>query len=429
MKDQLETILVEFLKLSHRSRQRERDNVLHSLNLVPRDIELLEILFEHHPDTVTFKDIIFELDAGSNKPTNRSTISQAFTRLMKEHGLVQKILDIDGDQRQPIIKLTESGVTLAKALSNVDNTLIPKFIDAMNMDDNTKGLMASILKRGISNFKRLSTVVNLDFDEQKPNVARVYDYIIGGKHNFAIDRAIADSILNKDPTMRLSAIASRAFLRRSIHFLAEKKGIRQFIDIGSGLPTVGNTHEIVQDIDPKAKVLYVDIEKDAVDVSNILLKRNPNALALCADLSNPDEILNSQEIKMFDFNSPVAIVMVLVLQFLPRDEEALASLKAFRDRISPGSHIVIAHPTKPPEMDTTILDEAQKQYTKAVKEVKLRSRMEVEKFFDGAKMIHPGLVYTPQWNPKIHDPYFSDEASLLDSEPYRSLVLAGVGEF
>ena len=115
MSKTLENLLVEFIKLTQRSRQRERENVLHDKNLIPRDVEILGILFEHHPQRMTFKDIVDELDAGAVKPTNRSTISQAITRLMKDHGLVEKVLDVNGDQRQPIIVLTEPGRILAKA--------------------------------------------------------------------------------------------------------------------------------------------------------------------------------------------------------------------------------------------------------------------------------------------------------------------------
>jgi hypothetical protein len=378
---------------------------------------------------MTFKEIVDELDEGAVKPTNRSTISQAITRLMKDHGLVQKVVDVHGDQRQPIVELTNPGIALAKSLSDVDRSLIPKFIGAMNLDKDREKQIAHALERGISNFQKLSDVVKQDFKEQRPNVARIYDYIIGGTNHFAVDRELADSFLAKNPLARQQALASRAFLRRCVRFLAEEKNIKQFIDIGSGLPTVGNTHEIVQDIHPDARVLYVDYDRDAVEASKILLTENEYARAVQADLRNPEEILGTPEMELIDFESPVAVVMVLVLQFIPSNEQALHSVEAFRNRMTKGSCLVIAHPTQPPESDRELLDEIIRIYSSTVTPVNLRPREEILKFLEGSSLLPPGLVYTPLWNPNISDPYHSGEKAILADEPHRSLVLAGVGEF
>lgn len=427
MTARLEALLREFIKLTHRSRQRERDNILHGKNLILRDVEILGILYEHHPDRITFKEIVDELDVGAIKPTNRSTISQAITRLMKDHGMVRKVIDVDGDQRQPIIELTESGIALAKSLSDVDRSLIPKFIDAMNLDEEKKEGMIRILQRGIANFQKLSNIIDREFDEQKPNVARVYDYMIGGTHNFAVDREMADVLLAKDRSLRMTALASRAFLRRSVRFLAKEKGIKQFVDIGSGLPTVGNTHEIVHEISPDAKVVYVDCDKDAIEASKIILRQKKNARAICADLRKPEEILNAPEMDLIDFGSPVGIVMVLVLQFITSDDEAHQAVRTFYQRLAKGSCLVVAHPTKPDEINSELLDEIIRDYRR-VTTVNLRSRDKVSRFFAGTELIPPGLVYTPQWKPEVFDPYAPElDASMID-EPFRSLVLAGVGE-
>ena len=258
-----------------------------------------------------------------------------------------------------------------------------------------------------------------DFLADKPNISRIYDYLLGGYHNFEIDRLAAEKVLKIYPDMRLAAHAGRAFLRRVVNFLVEQ-GIDQFLDIGSGIPTVGNVHEVAQKANPAARIVYVDIDPVAVAHSLALLKDNPNATTIRADGRWPDQILDHAEVKgLLDFSQPVGVLLLLLLHAIPDDEEAYGAVRTLRDRLAPGSYIAMSHNTyyKAP---IEVMKKMEEMSARTPTPGKIRSKAEIQRFFDGLEMVEPGLTHLPLWRPE------GPEDVLLD-EPGRSLTIGGVG--
>src|SRR5215213_11358434 len=189
-------------------------------------------------------------------------------------------------------------------------------------------------------------------DSERPSAARIYDYLLGGFYNFDVDRAAAQKITGVLPDMPLFMRANRTFLRRVVRFLTDQ-GIDQFLDLGSGIPTVGNVHEVAQQINPSARVVYVDNEPVAVTHSRTILQGNPRATVIQADLRKPEVILGHPETqRLLDLNKPTAVLFLSVLLFVTDDEEAYRLVRAVRDALVPGSYMAISHPTDdatPPE--------------------------------------------------------------------------------
>jgi SAM-dependent methyltransferase len=231
-----------------------------------------------------------------------------------------------------------------------------------------------------------------------PSIARVYDYILGGSHNFAADRASAQEFLARWPDATQTMLANRAFLGRAVRYLAAQAGIRQFLDIGSGIPTMGNVHEIAQQAAPGSAVVYVDVDEVAVLHSRAILARNDRATAIQADLRNPRGILNNSELRhLLDLSEPTALLLVAVLHFFPGTDELAALVAQLRDALAPGSYVVISHGTtdgQPPHVA-----EAMAHYAQTTAAFQPRSHAEVLRFFDGLDLIQPGLVHVPQWRP------------------------------
>ena len=192
----------------------------------------------------------------------------------------------------------------------------------------------------------------VDDSNNAPSSARIYDYLLGGFYNFDVDRAVARKITEALPDMPLYMRANRAFLRRVVRFLADQ-GIDQFLDLGSGIPTVGNVHEIAQQANPSAAVVYVDNEPVAVNHSRTILQDNPKATVIQADIRQPEVILGHPETRrLLDFNRPTAVLFLSVLLFVIDDEEAYGVVHYMRDALVPDSYIAISHPTDdetPPE--------------------------------------------------------------------------------
>lgn len=182
-------------------------------------------------------------------------------------------------------------------------------------------------------------------DEAKPaSAARIYDYFLGGTHNFPADRAAAQTMLQVLPLVPQMARTNRAFLRRAVRYLAES-GVRQFLDVGSGIPTEGNVHEIVQQVEPEARVVYVDIDPLAVAESLELLDGNPLATVVNADLRDPRSILSHPQVTaLLDFDRPIGLVLGAVLHFVP-DETAYDVVGRLLAAMAPGSHLLISHAT------------------------------------------------------------------------------------
>jgi O-methyltransferase involved in polyketide biosynthesis len=251
----------------------------------------------------------------------------------------------------------------------------------------------------------------IELNLERPSAARIYDYLLGGFHNFDVDRAAAQQITEVLPEMPLFMRANRAFLRRVVRYLTDQ-GIDQFLDLGSGIPTVGNVHEIAQQANPSARVVYVDNEPVAVTHSRTILQDNSKATVIQADLRQPDVVFGHPETRrLLDLSKPIAVLFLSVLLFVTDDEEAYRVVHSVRDALVPGSYIAISHPT-PDETPPEQAEKAEKLYAAIGTPVRVRSYNEVERFFEGLEMLEPGLVYVPLWRPEGPDDLFLNNPEL-----------------
>lgn len=237
-------------------------------------------------------------------------------------------------------------------------------------------------------------------DITQPSPARVYDYHLGGAHNFEVDRRAAEQIAAIMPELPLIMRANRAFLFRAVRLLAEA-GVRQFLDLGSGIPTVGNVHEVAQKISTDARVAYVDIDPVAVAHSRALLTDNRHVAAVHADLRDVPGVLAHPEVTgLLDFTEPVAVLMIAVLHFVPDRDDPAGIVAGYRDAIVPGSYLAISHAAaNEDDVATSGADEATAEYSRTVAEATLRSRAQVAALFAGFDLLDPGVVYVDRWRP------------------------------
>lgn len=256
-----------------------------------------------------------------------------------------------------------------------------------------------------------------DIDLDRPSGARVYDYFLGGAHNFAVDRQLAEAIAAMTPDIGDTMRANRAFLRRVVRHLVEE-GFDQFLDIGSGIPTVGNVHEVAQQADSDTRVLYVDVDPIAVSHSRAILDGVPRTGIIQADARDVESILADPLTReLLDLDRPLAVLVLGVLHFVPDSDDPAGIVARLRDAIAPGSMIAlvnVTHEDQPPEVI-----EAQKLSSRTGTPIFLRSRDELTAQFDGLTLVEPGLVHLPLWHPD----------SPLDAaeRPERFGALAGVG--
>jgi hypothetical protein len=255
-------------------------------------------------------------------------------------------------------------------------------------------------------------------DLDKPNAARIYDYFLGGGCNLEIDRQFADQFLKAMPEVELVARRNRAFLRRAVRFCVNQ-GIRQFLDIGSGIPTVGNVHEIAQQMAPECRVLYVDNEPVAVAHSELMLEHNPNTAVLQADLRDPGTVLNSASARqLLDFDAPMALLMAAVLHFIPDSAQPGLVIEQYLKALAPESLFVLSHVS----MDDWASEEPTPgvpSYNQTTTPVYARTRQEVLGLMDGTELIEPGLVWAQDWRP--------DPPENPGEGPTKSFILAAVG--
>jgi hypothetical protein len=237
-----------------------------------------------------------------------------------------------------------------------------------------------------------------EVDTKRANVARVYDYWLGGSHNFLADQDVARGIAAVEPNARAIALAGRAFLGRAVRFLAAA-GVRQFLDIGSGIPTRGNVHEVAQQASPGARVVYADVDPVAVAHSKAILAGNASAAIIHADLREPEKILGHDTTRrLIDFSQPTGLLLVSVLHFLPGADDPWQIVATLRDALAPGSYLVLGHGTS--EGKPAVAQAVEKLYNRSVStDLHIRSRAEILRFFDGFDLVDPGLVYLPQWRP------------------------------
>jgi hypothetical protein len=230
------------------------------------------------------------------------------------------------------------------------------------------------------------TSVNID----KPSAARMYDYLLGGSHNFAVDREFLEkTILTIQPDAKRFAIMNRAFMRRAVLFMLDQ-GIRQFLDLGSGIPTVGNVHEIAHNVDPSSRVVYVDNEHVAVAHGQLLLEGNKNVAIVQADITKPGLVLTDRETRrLLDFTA----------HYILDDQDPQAVFTAYRDALPPGSYLAMTHLTN----DFAVVKA--EELTEAMKfsqnNVRARSHKEVMTLFGDFELLDPGLVTTSQWRPEL----------------------------
>jgi SAM-dependent methyltransferase len=259
--------------------------------------------------------------------------------------------------------------------------------------------------------------VTEDVDLDRPSVARVYDYFLGGSHNFAVDRAMAAQLEQAAPDIAELMRANRAFMRRAVRFMVSA-GVRQFLDIGSGIPTVGNVHEIAQRANPDTRTVYVDIDPVAVAHSRAMLAGQDGTAVVRGDLRDPDPILASPEVaKLIDFSEPVGLLIVSVLHFLPDADDPQAAVAEFRSAMPTGSYFALSHVAR----DLRV-EEAAKVihlYQQTGSQNTARTPDEILAFFGEFALVEPGLVFLPQWRP--------DSPDEVDDQPERFLSLAGVG--
>jgi S-adenosyl methyltransferase len=244
-----------------------------------------------------------------------------------------------------------------------------------------------------------------------PNPARIYDYFLGGKDNFPADREVAEQVVAIAPVARDIVEDNRAFLRRVVRHLAGQAGVRQFIDLGSGLPTRGNVHEIAQAVAPDARVVYVDNDAMVVTHSRALLAGD-NTAAIEADLRDPDSVMQHPEVReLVDFDQPVALLLLAILHFVPDDQDPFGIVARFRDALPAGSYLAVSHGTRDiperPDMSPEAMAEmgtkVERLYQLTTASLVTRSRAQVERFFDGFDLLDPGLVEIQRWRPDEAD--------------------------
>lgn len=256
-------------------------------------------------------------------------------------------------------------------------------------------------------------------DISAPSVSRIHDYYLGGSHNFEVDREAARRAMEFLPGLPKIMQANRAFMRRAVRFAAAE-GITQFLDIGSGIPTFGNVHEVAQRAGPGAHVVYVDHDPVAVAHSQAVLAGNETAGVVAADLRKPREILASVEVqRLIDVNRPVALLLVAILHFVEDADDPYGAVAQLRDALAPGSLLILTHASYegiplPPERVEGAVD----VYKGIRNPLIMRSRDEVARFFEGYDMVEPGLVPMADWRP---------DTAPEDEDPYSFSGFAGVG--
>ena len=236
-------------------------------------------------------------------------------------------------------------------------------------------------------------------DTSVASIARIYDYWLGGKDNFKADRDAAEQMIQQYPDIVAGVRKNRAFLGRAVHYLAAEAGIRQFLDIGTGLPSSNNTHEVAQRAAPDVRIVYVDNDPIVLSHAQALLTSTPEGACayVDADIRDTAKILKDAA-NLLDFSRPVAVCLIMILQFIPDEDDPVSIVRALVDAIPSGSYLTVAHPAS--DVDQHV-GPALRQLstrmggTRAVP----RSHQEVSRFFDGLEMVEPGLVQLHRWRP------------------------------
>ena len=283
----------------------------------------------------------------------------------------------------------------AQSRDAADSGAIPK-PGCLVVDHHGHGVLP-VQSREMSSKHELPT----GLDTSVPNVARIYDYLLDGKDNFAIDRQAAEELLKAVPDAATAAKQNRRFLRRAVGFLARECGIRQFIDIGAGLPTQGNVHAIAQRYARDARVLYVDNDPVVVRHAQALLVENAMTVAIGRDVREPDEILTHPALQaLIDLRKPVAVLLIAIMHFIKDDEVAYAIVERLKEATAPGSYLVVSHVTGD-DLSAEAVKQARELYEKSTAPGVTRSHAEVTRFFDGLELVPPGVVNVSSWRPDL----------------------------
>ena len=236
-----------------------------------------------------------------------------------------------------------------------------------------------------------------------PSAARVWDFFLGGSHNFAVDRQVARAAIAMKPDMPQLACRVRLFLRRAVLAMAEA-GIDQFLDIGAGIPTVGSVHETARRILPRARVAYVDHDPIAVAHGRALLKNDEHAVAVHGDLREPKAILADEQVRaLLDFDRPIGLLLCWVLHFVPDHDDPPGIMATLRDALAPGSFVALQHAThdaQPPETISML----QMWNAKSPEPMYWRTHAQITNLLTGLTLLEPGVVFLPQWRPEQDEP-------------------------
>ena len=255
------------------------------------------------------------------------------------------------------------------------------------------------------------------FDPSRPNLARVYDYWLDGKDNYAADREFGDKITAALPGLRLGVRAQRAVLGRVVRYLVGEAGIRQLIDVGSGLPPAENVHEIAQRIDPATRVAYVDNDPVVLAHARALLVSNPATIAIGADLRDPAGILGNQELRQhLDWDQPVGLLLCGILHHILDEEQPGQLVRALRDALPQGSYVFIHHLL---DLGDPAIADVQEALRQGIGRGQFRTMAEIESFFTGLELVEPGLVAVPEWRPDAR-------TVRVDRHPVLRLACVGV---
>ena len=250
-----------------------------------------------------------------------------------------------------------------------------------------------------------------DLDTSVPHIARVYDYWLGGKDNFAVDREAAEQVIAAYPGILRDVRAQRAFLANAVGYLAGVVGIRQFLDIGTGTPTANNTHEVAQDVEPGCRVVYVDNDPMVLAHARALLDSEPEGATdyVDADMHDPEKIL-AQAAATLDFSRPVAVMLISVLHLIPDEDDAHAIVTRLMEAVPSGSWLALSHPAR--DVHPQQVTEAASRFNQLARaKATLRPRAEILRFFDGLELLEPGLVQVHQWRPGVAAPGDNREAA------------------
>ena len=256
-----------------------------------------------------------------------------------------------------------------------------------------------------------------DVDLSRASVARVYDYLLGGKEHLEVDRRAANALLNVVPEVAEIAKDNRSFLRRAVQYLVRDAGIRQIIDVGSGLPSAGNVHEVAHAIDPGVRIAYVDNDPVVLAHARALLATDEHTTVVTADLRKPDSIFDNMATReLLDLDEPFAVLLSGVVHHLSDDDAPDAIVAAVREHLSPGSHLLITHFLCDDESRAQALERA--FLHGGVGSGRFRTWAELQRYFDGLELVEPGLVYANDWRP--------DEYTPADG-PVHTLYAGGIG--